>query len=169
MKLYNEIDLLVGELLTERGVDYSAQYLGAFSGEWDHDKWLVNFNGEVFEYKTGTGHRIKRNKRPTVPNKARICRVDNEKERKQLIYFEVVSDRDYLAVAPTAASVLYCLLLDGNACDTSFNYWCDEYGYSNDSMQAFKIYQSCCEIDEKLNKALSYETRNKLNALLEDY
>lgn len=72
-------------------------------------------------------------------------------------------------VKPSAASVLHSLLLDASANDRSFNDWCSDYDYSNDSMKAFETYQACCAIGEKLRKIFNHAQRETLRELLEGY
>ena len=39
----------------------------------------------------------------------------------------------------------------------SFNEFCDNMGYSNDSLHAFDVYRACAENGQKLRKALGAE------------
>lgn len=70
---------------------------------------------------------------------------------------------------PTAASVLYSLLLDATAIDQSFQDWCSDFGADNDSIEAFKTYQTCCEIGLKIRAFFSHEERAQLATMLQDY
>jgi hypothetical protein len=71
--------------------------------------------------------------------------------------------------APRAATVLHSTLMDARALDTSFEYWCDDFGYSSDSIKHLNVYQACCEIGKKINAMFNHEQRKHLNELLEDY
>jgi hypothetical protein len=79
-------------------------------------------------------------------------------------------DRAHLrAVAPPAASVLYCLLLDSSAVGQSFESWASEYGYDTDSRKAEQTYRDCQQIANKLARVIPAAVRAELAALLEDY
>lgn len=71
--------------------------------------------------------------------------------------------------APVAAAVIYRLVMDSAAVDTSFKYWCDEYGYSSDSLSAFDTYRACCEIGEKMRRLFSGDEMSALRDMLQDY
>jgi hypothetical protein len=72
-------------------------------------------------------------------------------------------------LAPTAAAVLYSLILDSDAADQSFMDWCADYGYSDDSLSALDTYRACCAIAVKLRAFFSTDERAKLADLLADY
>lgn len=73
------------------------------------------------------------------------------------------------AKAPSAASVLHSLVLDGGAIDQSFDDWCDDYGYRNDSRKALATYSACCETGRKLRVLFTAEQRTFLADLLADF
>lgn len=67
------------------------------------------------------------------------------------------------------AELLYSLLLDSDANDMSHAYWCDNYGYEEDSRKGLEIYLTC---QENYNKLLQVMTRSQIDhiaELLEDY
>lgn len=70
---------------------------------------------------------------------------------------------------PLAADVLYSLILDSNAINTSFDYWCADYGYDSDSISAFNTYQACCEIAKELRQVFNHAQIETLRGMLEDY
>jgi hypothetical protein len=47
------------------------------------------------------------------------------------------------ASAPTASDLVWSLAIDGTALEESFNSWCDNFGYSADSIKARSIYKAC--------------------------
>lgn len=150
-----ETDDTVAAKLQTWGVPYSVHYVGEVTKEnnWKCDKFMVSFGTVCFEFHSGTGNRI--------PTKTWYGpRIKPAGDRKAG-YVRVVD--------PSAASVLYCLLLDARANDLSFSNWCAEYGYDEDSMKAFRMYQECCETDKKLRAIFKPEQVAELNVLLEDY
>lgn len=70
---------------------------------------------------------------------------------------------------PRIAEVLHSLVLDASAADYNFSDWCDNYGYSNDSIKAMNIYKECLEIAQILRKHFSFDTLRQINELLQDY
>jgi hypothetical protein len=72
-------------------------------------------------------------------------------------------------VAPFAADVLFCLLLDAQGAEQNFNDWCGDFGYDADSIKAFKTYQACSDTLTRVRAFLSHEERQKLSELLEGY
>jgi hypothetical protein len=170
-----EIDQAVADYLASIYMGFKAEYVGFRNDpKWQHDLWSVVFDNagtfrpydnalpksahvvERFEYKTGIGHR--------KLNKA------GERYYSKLRYDITKIDREYVKMPEiTAASVLYCLLLDGYANDQNFNDWCDNYGYDSDSISAFETYRACCESGKKLEKLFPRQQREHLRELLQDY
>lgn len=122
------------------------QFMATIRNEdWPHFLWNVSLKtskGFVhFPYKMGLGH-VYKSKFRGMPDRPK---------------------------APTIQDVLYGLLMDSQASAMSFNDWCSEFGYSNDSMSCFKTYQACCESAEKLNKLYSKQEINEIKEALADY
>ena len=60
---------------------------------------------------------------------------------------------------PTASDVLECLASDASGVDNaqSFDDWCAEYGYDNDSRKAEKTYKTCQRQADNLRNFLGNE------------
>lgn len=54
---------------------------------------------------------------------------------------------------PTLDDVLYCLVSDAEAGEMSFDEWCDNFGYDNDSRKALAMYLQCQENAKKIKRA----------------
>jgi hypothetical protein len=64
---------------------------------------------------------------------------------------------------PTAAETLYCLASDAHGTrDTSFEDWCREYGYDDDSRKAEATFDACCEVYTELEKLFGSEVLEEL-------
>ena len=152
----NEQDKKAAEYLAAQGVTFSARLLGENNRDgWTCDEWRVAFQRVHLDsrlpvrdkaaletaYYTGTGHRAKRTRWDNAPR----------------------------PVAPTAASVLYSLLLDASGADENFHDWCANYGYDTDSRKALATYEACCIIRADVNKFFTAAERAELAAILEDY
>lgn len=111
--------------------------------EWAHFAWLVEINGAVFQYRTGLGHATARrnswNYQGKPKDKAVIC-----------------LDTEWVHV-PAQDDILECLFSDADAGAESFNDFCDNFGYSNDSLKALDTYRACMETANTLRKALGAE------------
>ena len=71
--------------------------------------------------------------------------------------------------APTIKDVLYSLISDSSALETSFEYWCADYGYDTDSRKAFETYQACCDIGKKINRLFNSKTRAAMREFFQEY
>lgn len=110
--------------------------------EWPHFLWNV-----TVDYKTGFW---------TFPYKCGLAHVEKKRHAMR-------------PKKPSVSNVMYSILLDVQAANQSFNDWCDEYGYDNDSMKAFKTYQTCCEYAVFVRKVFTSEQITAMRAALEDY
>ena len=112
---------------------------------WKHDLWTVTIGQGskewTTEYKTGTGHRAKPRTQWYQPR----------------------------PVKPSKASIVHSLMLDAEALDQSFTDWCDNFGYSNDSLQAFDTYRACCTIGEKMRKIFGHSQLCAMREALTDF
>jgi hypothetical protein len=59
-----------------------------------------------------------------------------------------------IKVEPTIGTVLRCLRSDAGAYNLSFEEWCDEYGYDNDSRRAERTYNACRDTAADLENLL---------------
>jgi len=188
-------DMAVAEKLKGLHVKYGFHYLGDNFNTEDSfrgDKWQVtftNYRGHVenFEYTTGSGHRVSLDPRKSIHtwpttiirhwsrlkellgSEGRVwfdCRSVVQPNSVRVLADVVKSQR---AVAPTQASVLYCLLGDSDVLDYTFADWCDGFGYDTDSREAFRTYELCQINADKLKKVFSGKEIETLRELLEDY
>lgn len=160
-----EIESKVAELLKATGVESKATYCGLTTrnDNWECDAWNIAISAkgktESFNYFTGLGHRQSKYKMPphiaTLGPKI-LARVEWEKEYVK-------------PVRPNVASVLHAVILDSSALDTSFTYWCADFGYDEDSIKAFNTYNECCENGKKLISLIGRELFNQLKDALQDY
>lgn len=193
MFTFNDQDAQVQALLNDSGIKYSFIYCGEVEKDkWLHDAWRVGFEDtktgkkELFEYSTGTGHRIqgrpshsagtvtfKPELRKNLDNHLEALGLDKRVDKIRFLVGQVEiikgEKRATFTTVPTAASVLYCLLLDADAINESFFEWCDSFGYDNDSMKAHSIYLACQGIARKLNNVFSSTIREQLQEILQDY
>lgn len=153
---FSELDTArnrIDAMLQARGVKFTAKLMGETKREdWLCDAWRVSFirGNAVMEtdYFTGTGHR-KSNTPNLKPGRF-----------------------GYMApspVTPCAADVLYSLCLDAEACEMSYQDWCDNFGYNSDSIKALNTYRACESIGHELRKVFDHTTREAFREVLQDY
>jgi len=71
---------------------------------------------------------------------------------------------------PTLEDILYSLIIDSRVAELSFNDWCDEHGYEEDSMSAFNIYiENAAKLKKKLNIIYSRDEIKEIKEFLKDY
>lgn len=134
-------------------------------GEWEHDLWVVIVTVPkqapyVFEYKTGLGHRVLPR---SVAHGYRFMNLGT-RERARFIRAESVPKR------PDVLGPLHSILLDGDtAGQCTFNEWCGEFGYDNDSIKACDTYDACQKTHDQLHRLFTREQLAKLRELMEDY
>ena len=131
----------IDAMLQARNIKFSAVLVGpTVRDKWECDAWRVSFGKFTTDYFTGTGHRKQANKyMPLKP------------------------------VAPCAADVLYSLILDAEACEQSYQDWCDNFGYESDSIKALNTYRACEAIGHELRKVFDHATRESFRNVLQDY
>lgn len=130
--------------------------------EWECDQWRVTISSnkgfhsfDSFDYFTGLGLR----------EKLRGARAINMRERRFVKgQWEATKPK-----APSVADVFAALITDASAAEESFNDWCANYGYSDDSIKAMAIYKSCRDTADVLRKHFSQDTLRELRELLQDY
>lgn len=125
--------------------------------------FIVSINGQLFDYRMGSGHCTKLNNDKTSvqyriselekDDRLSICKAIYGYHRSISLYdFEDL--KIVYVKRPELKEVLNCLFFDSSARDQCFQDWCDEFGYSDDSITAKKTYEACLENAFKLKKAL---------------
>lgn len=177
----NDQDLAVADYLKSIGATFELvlAQIDHDRDDWKSDKWLAIINGESWEYYTGIGHRYAPFKALGRPFRDRceliggnigdLCK-DTKELRRNPKKNSIHSEKYAKTVPPTQAGVLYSLLLDADcAAGISFNEFCDNLGYDNDSMKAHRIYFACQDTGDRLSKIFNRKQIAKLQELLEDY
>jgi hypothetical protein len=71
--------------------------------------------------------------------------------------------------APSAADILYCIVLDDTCEHSSFEDWASDMGYDTDSRKAEQIYNQCREQSRDARRILGRELMTEAAELLKDY
>jgi len=157
-----QITQQVADKLAEWGVTFSARYTGEVKRQdWDLavDAFRVGIGGYQTDFFKGLGNRkpCKGAIKPSPPLNPR-CIAAEEWNKANLV-----------AVTPSAAEVLYCLVNDARAIEMSFSDWCDEYGSDNDSITSLRLYQSCEKVGQELRRIFTNAQMKELQELLQDF
>lgn len=158
----NEQERAISELLAANGITFEVFVVGELVSvdNWQHDAYHVRFTKsgktESFDFKQGIGHRSK----VAAPKGEKVCRVAGKMAMKGSHF------REFL-ILPTAASVIYSLLLDSQACGESFAAWCSIFGYEEDSRKALALYLECQSIGQRLGFLSGI--RSQIETILQDY
>ena len=169
-------DLRIAEYLREQAIIISPVFVRALSGEWPHDLFHVTLQSpsHMFstEFKTGTAFRlgVKEN-RLTVRERAAIKTVKALYPSRKTVTapVSVAGWLKHHAILPAQASILHSVLVDAAAADQSFDDWCGDYGYNDDSLADQRTYQLCRDLLRDLRALLTTEQRSHVQTLLEDY
>jgi hypothetical protein len=155
----------VAEFLAAAGVTYAVRLVGETTcdNDWKCDEWRVTFKANRIDFTTpfytGTGHR-----KATPWNVG----LHGPKPRPGTLSYENW-ELGFKPVAPTAATVLASLVMDGATIDESFADWCANFGYEEDSRKALQTYTDCCETGRKLRMLFTHPQRDALAAMLQDF
>lgn len=158
----------VDAYLQSIGVVYSADFvpqrLSRNSAEKNKSiNWRVKFHNSArksnFEtdYMQGIGHI------PEVPRCAKGNNYDMVQARAEAaekgIYYSKKQDHcswgGKKIPAPSAADVLYSLVLDADATQYDFEEWASNFGYDTDSRKAEQLYNDCRKIASEMRKVFS--------------
>jgi len=126
--------------------DFVVNHLGLFLTDDLHicDKYIVIIEGQDFEYSCGIGHRIAKNELSMVKNGFKKVINKNPRKDKASLYLYIDELKAVSKPKPlNIDDVLYSLILDSQAGAESFDDFCDNFGYDNDSIKANEIYKAC--------------------------
>ena len=178
----NDQDRAVAEYLKACNIKYMTilTKIGAVWEGWEHDAWLITIGAESFQYKTGTGHRcapFKTGDQRMIKERCRLIGGDIRGLSKDTMESvknpnkRSIRSKAYTkTVPPTQASVLHSLISDAQmGRDSTFNEFCDDLGYDNDTRNAEAMYRACQETSEQLGRIFTRGQLEALGELLEDY
>ena len=145
----SDIEKQINDCLKVAGVTFSASCLGVTEA----------LDSEMFEY------------RVTLKNEGtkKAFTLPFYKGLGHCLKYRAFGSLEKLVIPANATEVLYALLNDAQACEYSFDEWCDSYGYDTDSRKALDTYLKCQESDKHLRSVIPAKQLEQLQALLEDY
>ncbi len=146
--LKEQVDAILGKL----------KILITYGGEsrdkgWPHDRWNVSIMAGKEEhnipYKTGLGLRKSYYDRKGIKTPREAYGMAAKKKPQ----------------TPSLVDIFHALTLDGQAFNESFSDWCDNYGYSNDSIDALNTYKACEDTGKLMRKLFTPSE----SAILEEF
>ena len=120
----------------------------------------LNGKGMSCEFTAGCGHRHMPRRPLVAPKSPHFGR---------LTVHDLTENKKSIPNDPSLEDVLYSLLSDSTAgrCGESFGEFCENYGYDDDSRNAFKVYEACQDQYTKMCRlGVDFEA---LDAILEDF
>lgn len=181
----------IAEALERFGLSIQSSLpIGGVDDKWPHIHYAVTLarNGNAFwsgPYKLGIGH-VKIPKPPACDSGQWMCQFRLSRDEEGMLY--AINGRPHadfkdkalqaslcakLAIAqkvsPSLSDVLHSLLMDGSAITETFQDWCANYGYSDDSIKALETYQTCVKEGQALAKVFTPAELNDLRDIFQDY
>lgn len=74
-----------------------------------------------------------------------------------------------LPIKPELALIVYCIFLDSDVLYYTFEDWCANLGYSDDSIKAKAIYDDCIKQSVQWNAAVPENIKEKVRVIFENY
>jgi hypothetical protein len=148
--------------------DFQVNHLGLFLNDdlWIHDKYIVLIDEQDFEYSRGIGHRV-----VNYPlYKKDFQRVMNKTPQKNKANLLIHIDNVKAVSKPKPLNiddVLYSLILDSQAGQGTFEDFCDNFGYNEDSIKHSEIYKACQKTAKKVKTFIP--NLEEASELFQDY
>lgn len=146
--------------------------------DWECFKFNVSINGQEFKYHVGMGYAKKREDKQgftlsmyeikKIIDQGYTLKSSYPENRYNIVGNCKVFQVSVLVKPPTIESIIHSLFIDSDVLEYSFDDWCNNYGYSNDSIKAKETYEECVKTAHKLKKALGVkysEIKSEIEAL----
>lgn len=138
--------------------------------KFPRDRWscTLEYQGkkETFDYFTGIGHRVpafgvkQEGLRKWVrTSTGDVAFGDKQAIEKGWLILKTVKGK---VVGPSVADVVSSLLIDFDACKSTFDDWCSNLGMDKDSLKALNTYIACQRNGSRLAKLLGYTLTEQL-------
>jgi len=148
--------------------EFSVNHLGLFVNDdlYIQDRYIVIIEGQDFEYSCGIGHRIEKDRFQRDKFKKTMSRNPQKTKSNLLLYIDELKS----CSKPKKLNiddVLYSLILDAQSGTESFEDFCDNFGYNEDSVKHNEIYRACQKNGKKVKTFI--KDLEKASKLFQDY
>ena len=154
--------------ILNKDFDFSVNHLGLFLTDelYICDKYIVLIEGQDFEYSCGIGHRIELDR---FRKKAfqKIMNKNPQKNKANLLMYIDELKKVSKPKPLNIDDILYSLILDSQFSNETFDDFCDNFGYNNDSIKANEIYRACQKNSKKVKTFIT--DIDKASELFQDY
>lgn len=124
-------------------------------------QYAVELNGHEFSYFTGIGWVYFGRSNPDTAQYAALSSMEAEEAKaSSRSRYDDYATHVFRKI-PSEADVFECLQGDVEAGQMSFDEFCDNFGYSNDSLKALDVYRACSETAKKLRGFKFPERKDK--------
>jgi hypothetical protein len=148
--------------------EVTINHLGLFINDelYLQDKYIVIIEGQDFEYFQGIGHRIEvdRFKKEAFQ---KLMNKNPKKDKSNLLLYVDELKKVSKPKPLNIDDVLYSLILDSQFSNETFDDFCDNLGYDNDSIKANEIYRVCQKNTKKVKTFIS--NLDEANELFSEY
>ena len=158
--------------ITGKTIDFETKHLALMVSDelWQHDKWMIILDGGriTSEYSTGTGHRVALRQYGCRERFKTVMSKQYKQDKENLITVNKRIEACSKPVAPNLDDILYSLVMDSSAIDETFEDWCADFGYDEDSIKANETYRAC-QKSAKTLKQLGFNDLDALRDMFQDY
>ena len=148
--------------------EFLVNHLGLFVNDdlYIQDRYIVLIEGQDFEYSCGIGHRIELDR---FRKKAfqKIMNKNPQKNKANLLMYIDELKKVSKPKPLNIDDILYSLILDSQFSNETFDDFCDNFGYNNDSIKANEIYRACQKNSKKVKTFIT--DIDKASELFQDY
>jgi hypothetical protein len=154
--------------ILNKDFDFTFNHLGLFVTDELHltDKYVVIIEGQDFEYSQGIGFRVEldRFKKEAFQ---KLMNKNPQKTKSNLLFYAEEIKKVSKPKPLDIDDILYSLILDSQAGNETFDDFCDNFGYDNDSIKANDIYRACQKNAKKVRTFI--KDIDQANELFQDY
>lgn len=148
--------------------DFKVNHLGLFVNDdlYIQDRYIVIIEGQDFEYSCGIGHRIEKDRFQKDEFK-RVKNMNPKKDKTNLLHYIDILKSCSKPKTLNIDDILFCLILDAQSGTETFDEFCSNFGYNEDSIKHNEIYRACQKNGKKVKTFI--KDLEQASELFQDY
>jgi len=148
--------------------DFTVNHLGLFVNDdlYIQDRYIVIIEGQDFEYSCGIGHRIEKDRFKREEFK-RVMNMNPKKDKTNLLHYIDILKSCSKPKTLNIDDILNSLVLDSQAGAESFDDFCSNFSYDEDSIKHNEIYRACQKNAKKVKTFI--KDLEQASELFQDY